>query len=86
MKDDTLSRRDALKNIVILPALAAAIATGAAAPAFAADNKAQFKYQNKPGKNGEKCSGCRFFKAPHSCTIVHGTINPNGWCIAWAKK
>lgn len=84
--DDKLSRTEVLKQLVVLPALAAVLAGGAGAPALAADNKSQFKYQNKPGKNGQKCSGCRFFKAPHACTIVHGTISPNGWCIAWAKK
>ncbi|MDQ2993133.1 MAG: high-potential iron-sulfur protein [Candidatus Eremiobacteraeota bacterium] len=57
--------------------------TGTAARA--ADNKKQFKYQDKP-KGGHKCSGCRFFKAPHGCTIVTGNISPNGWCNAWAKK
>jgi hypothetical protein len=86
MKQDKLTRRDALKHIVVLPALASALAAGEAAPAFAADNKKQFHYQDKPGKNGQKCSGCRFFRPPHACSIVTGTISPNGWCIAWAKK
>lgn len=86
MKDSpNRTRADALKQIVMLPALAAALA-GGALPAIAADNKAQFKYQDKPGTGGKKCSGCRFFKAPSSCSIVTGKISPNGWCIAWAKK
>lgn len=87
MKEDSQdrTRAEALKNIVMLPALAAMLA-GGALPAVAADNKKQFKYQDKPGKNGQKCSGCRFFRAPKSCTIVTGTISPDGWCIAWAKK
>jgi hypothetical protein len=54
--------------------------------AQAADNKKQFKYQDKPGPGGKKCSQCRFFRPPHGCSIVTGTISPNGWCIAWAKK
>lgn len=87
MKEDSQNRTraDALKQLVVLPALAVALA-GGALPAVAADNKKQFKYQDKPGKNGEKCSQCRFFKAPSSCSIVTGKISPNGWCIAWAKK
>ena len=84
--DDKLSRRDVLKQLVVLPALAAALAAGAAAPSLAADNKKQFHYQDKPGKNGQKCSGCRFFKKPNACSIVTGKISPNGWCIAWVKK
>jgi hypothetical protein len=84
--DDKLSRGEILKQLVVLPALAAALAGGAGAPALAADNKKQFHYVDHPGKNGQKCSGCRFFKKPNACSIVTGKISPNGWCIAWAKK
>ena len=74
----------ALKKLAALPL--AALAVGATlSAAQAADNKAQFKYQDKPGPKGQKCSGCRFFRKPNGCTIVHGKISPNGWCIAWAK-
>ncbi len=79
------TRKEALRTLIVLPALAGAIALGTGA-ADAADNKAQFKYQDKPGPGGKKCAGCRFFKAPHACSIVTGTISPNGWCIAWAKR
>lgn len=85
MNNEKLTRGDALKQIVILPALAGVLSLADVAPALA-DNKKQFKYQDKPGKNGQKCSGCRYFKPPHSCKIVTGTISPNGWCIAWSKK
>jgi len=83
---DKPTRREALKRIVVLPALAGAFALGATSLAQAADNKKQFHYQDKPGAGGKKCSGCRFFRAPSKCTIVTGTISPNGWCIAWAKR
>jgi High potential iron-sulfur protein len=79
------TRREALRTLIVLPALAGAIALGTAT-ADAADNKAQFKYQTMPAKNGAKCSTCRFFKPPHGCSVVTGTISPNGWCIAYAKK
>lgn len=81
----SISRGRALKSIAAVPAavLAAGVVASAAAPP---DNKKQFKYQDKPGPKGAKCAGCRFFKAPHGCTIVHGTISPNGWCIAYAPK
>jgi hypothetical protein len=82
---ENLTRGEALKHLIVLPALAGLVVAGSTV-AQAADNKAQFKYQNKPGKNGQKCSGCRFFKAPASCQIVTGSISPNGWCIAWAAK
>ncbi|WP_405054934.1 high-potential iron-sulfur protein [Vulcanimicrobium alpinum] len=54
--------------------------------AEAADNKKQFKYQDKPGKGGAKCSTCSLFKPPHGCQVVTGKISPNGWCVAYAKK
>ncbi len=79
------SRKEALRALIVLPALAGALAMGTTV-AEAADNKKQFKYQDKPGPGGKKCSQCRFFKPPHGCSIVTGTISPNGWCIAWAKK
>lgn len=87
---DKISRADALKGLIVLPALAAAVA-GGAGEAQAAGSKAQFKYQNHP-KGSAKCSGCRFYHAPKShkgngtCSLVSGSISPNGWCIAWAKK
>jgi hypothetical protein len=84
--NDKLSRREALKHIVVLPALAAALGAGATAPALALDNKKQFRYQDHPSTKGQKCSGCRFFRRPDACSIVHGKISPNGWCIAWVKR
>lgn len=81
-----MKRRDAIKQLIVLPALAAALGAADVAPALAADNKKQFRYQDHPDKNGRKCSGCRFFRAPKACAIVTGTISPNGWCIAWAKR
>jgi High potential iron-sulfur protein len=80
------SRKDALRTLIVLPALAGALALTATA-ADAADNKAQFKYEDKPDpKTGHKCSMCQLFKPPHSCSVVTGVISPNGWCTAWVKK
>jgi len=80
-----VSRRRALTWIAAVPLVTLGM-TATLSPAQAADNKAQFKYQDKPGPGGKKCSGCRFFRAPHGCSIVTGTISANGWCIAWAKR
>jgi hypothetical protein len=82
-KKSSISRRHALASMAAIP-LAALGATLSAAQA--ADNKKQFKYQDKPGKNGQKCSGCRLFKPPNACKVVTGRISPHGWCIAWSKK
>jgi hypothetical protein len=43
------------------------------------------QYQNTPN-NGQKCSTCVNFVAPNACKVVSGTINPNGWCVAYAPK
>lgn len=81
-----VTRGDALKQLIVLPALAGMLAAGSLGVADAADNKKQFRYQDKPGPHGQKCSGCHFFEPPHACSIVHGKISPNGWCIAWRKR
>jgi hypothetical protein len=28
----------------------------------------------------DQCMACRHFIKPHSCEIVDGTIDPDGWC------
>ena len=84
-KTDKLDRPEFLRKVAGIP-MAAAVISLVAEPAEAADNKKQFHYQDKPGTGGKKCSQCRFFRAPKSCSVVTGTISPNGWCIAWAKK
>jgi hypothetical protein len=92
MKDSehAVSRREALKDLIVLPALAAFIFS-ATSPAQAKGSKAQFKYQTHPQGN-QKCSGCKFFTkgksatANGTCTIVDGAISPNGWCDAFAKS
>lgn len=85
-----ISRQEALKAI-ILPALAATFSVTATTTAEAKSSKAAVKYQSTP-KGTEKCSGCKFFvpgktaSAMGSCTIVNGSISPNGYCVAWTKK
>jgi hypothetical protein len=79
----SVSRGLMLKRLAAIPFVALGVGATLSA-AQAADNKKQFKYQDKPGPHGQKCAGCRFFKKPNACTIVTGKISPNGWCIAYA--
>jgi hypothetical protein len=72
-----------LKRLAAVPFVALGVGATLSA-AQAADNKKQFKYQDKPGPHGQKCAGCRFFKKPNACAIVTGKISPNGWCISYA--
>ena len=92
MKQSSVSRAAALKAIAAVPAVALGAAAAFSAPAEAAGaSKSAVKYQDKP-KNGQKCSGCRFYKANKdpkkngTCTVVQGSISPNGWCVSYAKK
>jgi len=72
-------------------ALAAASLGGTALPrqVLAAAKKSPkklVKYQTSP-KNGHHCSQCTFFQpASKTCKVVAGSIDPNGWCLRWAKK
>ncbi len=36
-------------------------------------------YQQMP-KGDQSCSNCSLFVAPDACSLVDGTINPQGWC------
>ena len=88
MRDNTrLSRRLLLRRTALLAgaALTASVLLSEPALAQAKASKEAMKYQDKP--NGDqRCSNCMQFVPPASCKVVDGTINPNGYCTAWAKK
>ncbi|HJU20142.1 MAG TPA: hypothetical protein VJ770_27125 [Stellaceae bacterium] len=52
-------------------------ARGQAQPPLISQQAAQ--YQPRP-HNGMVCAMCSFFRPPGSCTVVAGTISPQGWC------
>ena len=90
------SRRNLLRNALVagcalyLPITWAAETTPGKAQQVAAEqshkiSKAQVKYQNKP-KGKQHCAVCVNFIAPHSCRLVEGKINPNGWCTLFSPK
>jgi hypothetical protein len=89
-RPEGLTRREALKGLVVLPALAGLFAS-ATAIAEAKGSKSQFKYQTTPHGN-QRCGGCRFFhpgktaSASGTCDVVAGAISPSGWCTAYAAK
>jgi hypothetical protein len=85
------TRKEALRQLIVLPALAGLAVAGTSAIAQAKASKSQFKYQSKPhGK--QKCSGCSLYipgktaSADGSCKLVEGSISPNGWCTAFSAK
>ncbi len=81
-----LTRRSVLKSGALM--FGAAFASALSTQAVLAQQKASkqaMKYQDKP--NGDqRCGNCMQFVAPNQCKVVEGTISPNGYCIAWAKK
>ncbi len=85
------SRKEALKQLIVLPALAGLAFAGTSTIAEAKSSKSAMKYQNTP-KGSAKCSGCKLFipgksaKANGTCKVVEGSISPNGWCVAYTPK
>lgn len=85
-----MNRKDALQNLIALPALAGLLATTTAI-ADAKGSKSQFKYQDKPNGN-QKCSECSLFipgktaSEDGACKVVEGPISPSGWCTAFSPK
>lgn len=85
-----MNRKDALQNLIVLPALAGLLATTTTI-ADAKGSKSQFKYQDKPNGN-QKCSECSLFipgktaSEDGECKVVDGAISPSGWCTAFSPK
>lgn len=49
-------------------------------------SKAQAQYQSQP-KGEQQCSTCMHFLAAYNtCALVEGQIEPQAWCILWAKQ
>ncbi len=84
--EDGATRRGILRTG--LTAVGGAVLAGTVALRARAQEKiaqAMVQYQKTP-KDGHQCSTCVNFEAPASCKIVAGTIDPAGWCIAYAPK
>ena len=81
-KTNETSRRAVLRTGLGLVA-----AAGAATAVTAQEKLAQelVQYQKTP-KDGAMCSKCVNWAPPNGCNIVAGTIDPNGWCVAYAPK
>jgi hypothetical protein len=82
--DSSISRRATFRAAaIIMGSLLAVVAT--AGTAIAKMSQKAAGYQEKP-KDNQQCSNCALFKSPDSCTLVDGTINPDGWCRFYSKK
>jgi len=80
----SVSRRRLLQGAAMTVAGAAAV-MAAIGPAEAKMAQKAAAYQDT-AKDGQSCASCTLFKAPSSCTLVDGTISPDGWCRFYSKK
>ena len=79
-----ISRRTLLKGAAAVTCVA--LASAFAGKAFAAKStKAAANYQDKP-KGDMKCSNCNFFMPDGTCSLVDGSISPEGYCTLYVKK
>lgn len=85
MTDKKNDKRWVSRRLVLQGAQLAVTAGVAAQASSCADilgpklSKAEAKYQDMP--NGQQhCAGCVHFESPNSCSVVQGTVSPNGWC------
>ncbi|MET1083342.1 MAG: high-potential iron-sulfur protein [Burkholderiales bacterium] len=90
-KDFKLTRRNMLKVGAALATIPVVAITGEAWAAQNAALRGALKYQDKPGKDGQKCSTCTHWvpgktaTAKGSCKIIpdDDEISPEGWCVGW---
>ena len=73
-----ISRRGLFQRIAVA-AGGVAMVLAKTAPAEAKMTQKAAGYQDAP-KGDQSCSNCGLFSAPASCSLVDGTINPQGWC------
>ena len=74
----TISRRYFFRHIAVeVGSVALLLCT--VLPAAAKMAQKAVGYRETP-KGDQSCSNCSLFSAPSSCTLVDGTINPQGWC------
>jgi hypothetical protein len=80
-------RRSVLSGAVLLAtaALAVRMIPTKEALAQAKASKEAMQYQDKPNAD-KRCSNCRSFLPPNTCTVVEGPVSPDGYCLAWTKK
>jgi hypothetical protein len=79
-----VSRRLVLRGAVAaagaVPVLLSGIGT-----AYAKVPKQSVSYRETPN-SGNACSACGNFVAPSACTLVEGSISPDGWCGLFKAK
>ena len=84
-KVGTVTSRRGVFHAVAFAAVSLSALAASTGTAIAKVSQKAAGYQEKP-KDEQKCCGCALFKSPDSCTLVDGTISPDGWCRLYSKK
>jgi hypothetical protein len=89
---DNRTERRYISRRVVLQGAQFAVTAGIAAQASSCAgiigpklSKEDAKYQDMPSGQ-QRCAGCVHFEAPNACSVVEGTISPNGWCKRYSAK
>ena len=86
-----IKRREVLtRGVSLAGASLLGIAISRRSNASDKSSKASLLYQSHP-HDGQHCGACKYFSAgsdPNSgsCALVEGTIDSNGWCMAFSPK
>ncbi len=85
MAENTKTSRRAMMRSGLMLATAGLVVAGTARAQDEKIEQSLVQYQEMP-KDGAECDKCVNWMAPNACKIVAGTINPKGWCVAFAPQ
>jgi hypothetical protein len=82
------NKSETSRRLILQTGLGLLGVAGIVSRAKADDKLAQelVQYVPKSVTDGAYCNKCVNWEAPNGCKIVAGTINPQGWCVAFAPK
>jgi hypothetical protein len=83
------NKTETSRRVILQTGLGVIAAAAVVSRAMADDDKlAQelVQYVPKSVTEGAACNKCVNWIEPNACKIVAGTINPAGWCVAFAPK
>ncbi len=83
--DQNVKTRRAMMKSGLMLATAGVVVAGTARAQDQKIEQSLVQYQEMP-KDGAECDKCVNWVPPNACKIVAGTINPKGWCVAFAPK
>jgi hypothetical protein len=95
MKSKEISRRNVLKGLAALPAIAIVgyHASASAAPMVTADDATAkaLQYTDKSATAGQTCSNCKLYQgaaaASGPCPLFPGKdVAAGGWCKSWVTQ